>query len=44
LVNPLLCNRDADLWRLSPGGTVIMSYLPLTRGGSRQLNVAKEMR
>ena len=44
LVNLLLCNRDADLWRLSLGGAVIASSLLLTRVGSRQLLVAKEMR
>ena len=44
LVNLLLWNRDADLWRLSLGGTVIASSLLLTRVGSRQLFVAKEMR
>ncbi|MFZ3206100.1 MAG: hypothetical protein WA161_19810, partial [Pseudomonas sp.] len=44
LVNLLLCNRDADLWQLSPGGAVIASSLLLTRVGSRQLLVAKEMR
>ena len=44
LVNLLLCNRDADLWRLSLGGALIASSLLLTRVGSRQLYVAKEMR
>lgn len=44
LVNLLLWNRDADLWRLSLGEAVIASSLLLTRVGSRQLLVAKEMR
>ena len=44
LVNLLLWNRDADLWRLSLGGAVIASSLLLPRVGSRQLLVAKEMR
>ncbi|MNQ29237.1 hypothetical protein D3C85_425470 [compost metagenome] len=35
---------DADLWRLGLGGAVIAGCLPLTRVGSRQLYVAKEMR
>jgi len=44
LFNLLLWNRDADLWRLSLGGALIASSLLLTRVGSRQLYVAKEMR
>lgn len=44
LVNLLLWNRDADLWRLSLGGAVIASSLLLPRVGRRQLLVAKEMR
>lgn len=44
LVNLLLCNCDADLWRLGLGGTVIASSLLLTQVGSRQLLVAKERR
>lgn len=44
LVNLLLWNRDADLWRLSLGGAVIASSLLLTRVGSRRLLAAKEMR
>jgi len=44
LVNLLLRNRDADLWRLCLGGAVIASSLLLPRVGSRQLLVAKEMR
>ena len=34
LINLLLCNRDADLWRLSLGGAVIASSLLLSRVGS----------
>lgn len=44
LLNLLLGKRDAGLWRLDLGGAVIAGCLPLTRVGSRQLYVAKEMR
>lgn len=44
LLNLLLCKRDAGLWRLGLDRAVIAGFLPLTRVGSRQLYVAKEMR